>query len=139
MSCWRSVGKRRSVSEFVLDASAVLAYARGEAGEKKVAKVREKSVVSALNLLEAFSKLVRYEVPADSVRTFLREAFPRVVPLDRDLAEDSAVLHAASRKMGLSYADCVCLALGQQRKATVLTADRRWTAIEPKLPIELIR
>ena len=127
------------MSEFVLDASAVLAYARGEVGEKKVSKVREQSVVSALNLLEAFSKLVRYDVPAESVRTFLREAFPRVLPLDRELAEQSALLHAASRGLGLSYADCVCLTLGSQRKATIVTADRRWIAVEPKRPIELIR
>lgn len=127
------------MSEFVLDASAVLAFARGEAGEKKIAKVRENSVVSALNLLEAFSKLVRYDIAAESVQTFLREAFPRIVPLDRELAEQSAVLHANSRGHGLSYADCVCLTLGRQRKATVLTADRRWTTIEPKQAIELIR
>ncbi len=127
------------MSEFVLDASAVLAFVRGEAGEENVAKARERSVVSALNLLEAFSKLVRYDMPADNVRTFLRETFPNIVPLDRELAEDSAQFHAATRKMGLSYADCVCITLGGQRGATVLTADRRWKDIEPNLSIELIR
>lgn len=93
------------MSEFVADASAILAFARGEKGEKHVARVREQCVVASLNLMEAFSRLVRHKMPADQVRAFLREAFPRVVPLDRDLAEKSAVLHAATRKLNLSYAD----------------------------------
>ena len=127
------------MSEFVADASAVLAFVRGEPGEKHVAKVREQCVVAALNLTEAISRLIRYEMPADHVQGFLREAFPRIAPVDRDLAETSAVLHAATRKLDLSYADCVCLALGSQRKATVLTADRRWKELKLDVTVELIR
>jgi PIN domain nuclease of toxin-antitoxin system len=127
------------VTEFVADASAVLAFARGEPGEKRVAKVREHCVVSSLNLLEAFSKLVRYDVPAEQVRLFLRESFPRVIPIDRDLAESSAVFHANSRNLGLSYADCVCLVLGKQRDAIVLTADRDWKKVDLDVKVELIR
>jgi ribonuclease VapC len=139
MNCSLNVALRRSVSEFVADASAVLAFARGEKGEQHVARVREQCVVSSLNLLEAFSKLMRYDMPADQVRGFLREAFPRVVPLDRELAENSAVLHAKTRGLGLSYADCVCLALGDQRKATVLTADRSWKKVDVSITLEFIR
>lgn len=127
------------MSEFIADASAVLAFARGETGDKKVAEVRERCVVSTLNMMEAFSRLMRYDVPAESVQTFLRETFPRTVDLDRDLAETSAALHATTRGMGLSYADCVCLALGSQRKATVLTADRRWKDVPLDVSVELIR
>lgn len=127
------------MSEYVVDASAVLAFARGEPGEKQVAKVRERCVVATVNLVEVLSKLVRYDVPADEARHFLRESFPAVVALDRELAESSAVLHAATRELGLSYADCVCLALGKQRRATILTADRRWKTIELNVTVELIR
>jgi ribonuclease VapC len=127
------------VTEFVADASAIIAFARGEAGEQHVAKVREKCVVSSVNLMEVFSKLVRCDVPVDRVRGFLRESFPNVVPLDRDLAETSAVLHATTRVLGLSYADCVCLALGSQRQAIVLTADRDWKKVTFDVTVELIR
>ncbi len=127
------------MSEFVADASAVLAFARGERGEKRVGAVREDSVVSSVNLLEAFSKLVRYDVPAEQVKLFLRESFPRVIPVDRELAESSAVFHASTRDLGLSYADCVCLMLGSQRKAIVLTADRDWKEVELDVKVELIR
>jgi ribonuclease VapC len=127
------------VSEFIADASAILAFARGEAGDKKVGEVRERCVVSTLNMMEAFSRLMRYDLPAESVQTFLRETFPRTVDLDRDLAETSAALHATTRNIGLSYADCVCLALGSRRNATVLTADRRWREVSPNIAVELIR
>jgi PIN domain nuclease of toxin-antitoxin system len=127
------------VSEFVADASAVLAFARGEPGEKRVAKVRGDCLVVSLNLLEAFSKLVRYEMPADQVQGFLREAFPRVEAVDRRLAETAAVLHATTRTLGLSYADCVCLAFGASRQAIVLTADRRWKDVKLDVNVELIR
>lgn len=127
------------MSEFVIDASAILALARGEAGNTRVAEVRAQCIVSAVNLLESFSTLVRYDMPIDYVQGFLREAFPRVEPVDRELAERSAVLHAASRSLGLSLADCVCLALGATRRATVLTADRRWSEGEFNVTLELIR
>jgi ribonuclease VapC len=127
------------VSEFVADASAILAFAQGERGEKHVAKVREQCVVASVNLMEVFSKLIRCDMPVDQVRGFLRESFPRVIPLDRELAESSAILHAATRQLDLSYADCVCLALGSQRQATVLTADRNWKKVEFNVTVELIR
>jgi PIN domain nuclease of toxin-antitoxin system len=127
------------VSEYVADASAVLAFARGEPGEKRVGNVRASCILSSLNLMECFSKLVRYDIPADQVRSFLRESFPRVIPLDRELAEHSAVLHTKLHKLGISYADCACLSLGMQRKATVLTADRTWKQIELDVKVEFIR
>lgn len=127
------------MSEYVADASAVLAYARGEAGEKKVAALRDRCVISSLNLLEAFSKLVRYGMPAAQVRSFLRETFPDVAALDRELAEQAAILHADTRKLGFSYADCVCLSLGKQLGVVVLTADKRWPKIHPDIEVELIR
>jgi ribonuclease VapC len=139
MNCSPNVAPRRRVSEFVADASAVLAFARGEKGEQRVAAVREYCIVSSLNLLEAFSKLVRYDMPAERVQQFLRESFPRVIPLDRELAELSAVFHAHTHKLGLSYADSVCLVLGKQRKATVLTADRDWKKLNVNVKVELIR
>lgn len=127
------------MSEFVADASAVLAYALGEAGERKVAKVRDRCIVATPNLLEAFSKLIRAELPAERVQVFLQQFFPHVAHLDRGLAEASGALHAGTRKFGLSYADCVCLMLGMQLKVPVLTADRNWEKVGLDVKLELIR
>ena len=127
------------MSEFIADASAILAYIQGEKGEKRVAKVREQCVVATVNLIEAYSKLVRRGMPAESVQMVLRQSFPRTSPLDRELAEDAALLHASTRGNGYSYADCVCLALGMQTKAIVLTTDSRWTELSGDVNVELIR
>ncbi len=139
MNCSPNGATRRNVTDFVADASAVLAFARGESGEKRVGAVRTDCILSSLNLMEAFSKLVRYDMPADQVRHFLRESFPRVIPLDRELAEQSAMLHARIHRFGISYADSACLSLGMQRKATVLTADRNWKKLDLDVKLELIR
>lgn len=127
------------MSEYVADASAVLAFSLGEKGEKRVAKVRERCIVSTPNLLEAFSKLLRADFPADRVQVFLQQFFPRVAHLDRDLAETAGAFHATIRGFGLSYADCVCLMLGAKLKATILTADQRWKELSLDVNIELIR
>lgn len=127
------------MSEFVADASAILAFVRGERGEKRVAAVREQCVVSSVNLLESISKLMRYDMPADQVQSILRESFPRIIPLDRELAETSAVFHAATHKLDVSYADSVCLMLGSRRNATVLTADKKWKELDVNVKLELIR
>lgn len=127
------------MSEFVADASAVLAYALGERGEEKVAEVRERCIVATPNLLEAFSKLIRADFPVDRVQFFLTQFFPRVAHLDRELAEAAGALHASTRRQGLSQADCVCLMLGMQLGAKILTADRRWQELDLGVKLELIR
>ena len=127
------------MSEYVADASAVLAYALGERGEQKVADVRERCIVATPNLLEAFSKLIRADFPVERVQAFLQQFFPHVAPLDRALAEAAGVLHASTRPHGLSQADCVCLMLGMELGAKILTADRRWLELELGVTVELIR
>lgn len=127
------------MSEFVADASAVLAFALGENGEQRVAEVRERCIVATLNLSEAFSRLLRSDFPSDRAQVFLQQFFPRVAQLDRELAEASGALHATTRKFKLSYADCVCLMLGMQLGVPILTADRRWQDLSLDVRLELIR
>jgi PIN domain nuclease of toxin-antitoxin system len=117
----------------------VLAFALGEDGEQKVGEVRERCIVPTINLSEAFSRLLRSDFPADRVQVFLQQFFPRVAHLDRDLAEASGALHAATRKFKLSYADCVCLMVAMQLKVPVLTADRKWEEVGLDVKLELIR
>lgn len=127
------------MSEFIADASAILAYIQGEKGVARVAKVRERCIVATINLIEAYSKLVRKQMSPENVQLILRQSFPRTFPLDRDLAEASALLHASTRGYGFSYGDCTCLALGMQTKAIVLTTDQRWIELKLDAKIELIR
>jgi PIN domain nuclease of toxin-antitoxin system len=127
------------VSEYVVDASAIIALARGEKGFERVEEFRERSVVSAVNLMEAFSRIVRHDVEPQRVHSFLRQAFPIVIPFDREQSETAAIIHAGSRNLGLSHGDAACLALGSMRKATVLTGDRAWKQVDLGVKIMLFR
>lgn len=127
------------MNEFVVDASAVIALARGERGFEQVENVRDRSVVSAVNLMEAFSRLVRHDVDPERVQSFLRQAFPSAVPFDREQAETAAMIHAGTRSAGLSLGDCACLALASLRKTPVLTADKAWLDLQLDVEIVMIR
>lgn len=127
------------MNELVIDASAMLALARGEAGFETVDRHREAGIASSVNLMEAFSRLVRYAVDPERVQSFLRQAFPNVVPFDREQAETAALIHAKTRDLGLSLGDCACLALAASRGIGTLTADRAWTNLPFDIPVVLIR
>jgi PIN domain nuclease of toxin-antitoxin system len=66
----------------------------------------------------------------DETQRFLREHFPVAAPVDRDQAETAAVIHASTAKLGISYADSICLALGVCLNLPIYTADQRWAGLE---------
>jgi PIN domain nuclease of toxin-antitoxin system len=43
------------------------------------------------------------------------------------------------RRLWVSLADGACLALGLQRRATVLTADAKWKLVKVSVKVKLIR
>jgi hypothetical protein len=52
-----------------------------------------------------------------------------VAPFDAATSLRSASLRPATRLLGLSLGDRCCLALAQERGATVITADRAWAGL----------
>lgn len=127
------------MSSVVLDASAVLAVALMEEGADAVLAARPGAVLSALNHAEVVSKLLRRDMPWDEIDLFLADAFPQVVPLDREQADIAGRLHAATRKKKLSYADCACLALAAARGLPVLTGDRKWLEVPTEAEVRVFR
>lgn len=129
----------------VLDASALLAFLQDEPGAPRVAEALLRGAcMSAVNWAEVLSILARYgaapEVEADRLlrRHGLAELL-EIVPFDARHALDCASLHASTRAAGLSLGDRACLALGRQRRAAVLTADRAWSAVPLKVRVVQIR
>ncbi len=107
----------------VLDASAVLAYVHGEDGAEVVQRAIDSGAVcSAAN----WSEVVHKVGPADwsLVRSLLDGLGVAVAPVTGPQAEAAAALWR--RGSGLSLADRLCLALGTELGAAVLTADRAW-------------
>ena len=101
------------MSRVVLDASAVLAVANDEPGAARVTG-RHRGVMSAVNVAEVYTKLLRAGVPPAEIALGIGSLVAEVVPFDRELAEAAGALHARTRLLGLSLADAACLALGVQ-------------------------
>lgn len=131
----------------VLDASAVIAYLLNEPGSQRVQAVLEGGLLSSVNLCEVVSKFAeRGESPQRVLRDVL-ELDLEVVDFTPQRALLAAQLRPHTRTLGLSLGDRACLALGLERRATVLTADRPWAALvgqplaglDAALQIEVLR
>lgn len=123
----------------MLDASAVLAWLRREAGEDAVQAVIHSAALSAVNLAEVVTKLVeRGMAPERAVLTTNRVPC-EVAPFDEDLAIKAGLLRQATRAHGLSLGDRACLALALREGLPVLTADRAWVGLEVGVEIRMLR
>jgi ribonuclease VapC len=127
------------LTEAVLDASAIVALIRQEAGWKTVNAHHLHSVVSAVNLAEAATALRKYGTPLETARALLRQLFPSVIAFDAEQAFVLASLHDATRHAGLSLGDCACLALALSIRAKAVTADTNWKGLKLGVEIVLIR
>src|SRR5262245_4740569 len=126
----------RSV-EPVLDASALICLVRREPGWEKVAAFGLGCDLSAVNLVEVAYRLSAHGMPLDAVEPVVRPMVGDIVPFDDAQALIAAGIHGSTRGDGLSLADCACLALATWRKATVVTADKKWAKL--KLPLKIVQ
>lgn len=114
------------MTEYVLDASAVLAYLQNEIGEEKVEPILETSVISRVNFTEVITKLVEKGMTFSKAK----EAFDN---LDLEIAEfnetqsfKAAELRIQTKQFGLSLGDRCCLALAIEKNLPAVTADKTW-------------
>lgn len=109
----------------VLDASAILAFVRGEAGAGVVeAELCDGSRCSAANWSEVAQKVRAADRDWGLVRALLVSYGIRVEPVEVDDAEWAA--RRWTQGEGLSLADRLCLALAERVDEPVLTADVAW-------------
>jgi ribonuclease VapC len=127
------------VSRVVLDTSAILAVAFNEEGSATVLKQRANAIVSAVNQLEAISKLLQFDMAAADIDIFLSAVFPDVIAFDKHQAALAAEIHHQNRQHRISFADSSCMALARLHKIPVLTADRKWTTIPLDVDVQLVR
>ena len=129
----------------VVDASALLAYLRGEPGAEKVrAALGLGAAISAANWAEVLSKFVDLgqnpdDVPARLIREGILGSALLVWPLDEALCRPIARLRRQTRFAGLSLADRACLALGLTLRLPVLTTDRVWRKLKIGVQVRCIR
>lgn len=127
------------MSEFVLDASALLALLNGEAGANRVAELLPRARIGSVNFSETIAKLIERGVVDFKIEAILHEFDRMIVPFDVVQATVAGKLRATTRAAGLSLGDRACLALALHSGATAVTADRAWNRIELGVTIELLR
>lgn len=123
----------------VLDASAVLAWLRGEPGAAVVDPLLSRATVCAVNWSEIWQKLHQHGADAERVTQRLRVLGVRVEPLSTEDAVAAARLWQATRQLGLSLADRCCLALAERLGQTAVTADGAWTGLGGTAEVRVIR
>ncbi len=124
---------------YVIDASAFLAIVRDERGADRASERLRGASMSTVNASEAFMRGVEKGIPLDLMRELLISQDVRFIDFDHGLAVRTAGLRPSTKQAGLSFADRACLATAIACKATVVTADRAWAALDLPCPIELIR
>ena len=128
------------MTSVVLDASAVLALVRDEAGADKVSPHAGRAAISAVNLQEVIKELLLSGLDQPTIRELLDELRLDVRSHDSEAAYAAAGLHAQTREFGRGLGDRSCLALAMQLSVPALTADREWKKVKVKgLKVEHIR
>ena len=129
----------------VLDASALLAYLRREAGGEMVkAMLAAGAIINAVNYAEVLSRLSDGgEDPALIHRRLRAQGLIGdllvVTPLDETDGVTIARLRAPTRAHGLSLGDRACLATALRHGRPAITADRGWAAVDVGVTVHLIR
>ena len=127
------------MTSFVLDASAVLAYAHGEVGGEVVRGHFDEAVISTVNWSEILRKSRPAGVAAGELHATLIQAGVSFLAFEEQDARMTADLWGRTKRYGLSLADRACLALARRLGVPAVTADRAWTTLDLDVEIVCIR
>jgi len=128
------------MSRAVLDASAILTVLFEERGAEKLTdEIMDSAVVSAVNLAEVQSKLVKMGHPSEKAWSDALLLGSEPEPFTSEQAKLAGSLIAKTEKFGLSLGDRCCLALAITLEAHVYTTERVWKNLKVGVPIHVIR
>jgi ribonuclease VapC len=130
---------RLSMTKYVLDASALLAFLGEEPGGDRVEAALPSALVSTVNLSEVIAKLLERGVPDDEVTAVVGYLDCEVVDFTVKSAWSTARLRPVTRAQGLSLGDRACLALAIERTLPVMTTDRAWASLTLGIEINVVR
>lgn len=126
--------------EYVLDASALLAWLNEERGAHRVEPLLDHSAISTINLSETIQKSLAAGVDVKGLRADLEALGIVLVPFEAEDAESAATLWMKTKELGLSLGDRACLATALKLGLPAITVDKAWANIvNPKVKIVTIR
>ena len=125
----------------LLDASALIALYYQETGNAIVrAAVSEGAAINTANLCEVASRLLDDGVRSRAVSILIDSVNLDVILVNQQVAMLAAEYRSATRHIGLSLGDRLCLATAKLYGLPALTADQAWRTLEiPNLTVEFIR
>ena len=120
--------------EYVLDASALLAWLNEESGGEEIEPLLEKSVISTVNLSETLQKSLARGADVTGLKEDLAALGLGIVNFTLEDAELAAGLWTYTKHLGLSLGDRCCLATAKRLGIPADTADRDWAKLEQERP-----
>jgi ribonuclease VapC len=126
------------VSEFILDASALIAMLKGERGAAKVATAIATARMSVINYAEVVSHFIFAGMPEREVDDMLDPLPIELVPVDKPLAQMAGRLRALTASAGLSLGDRFCLALARRDGLPAWTSDAKWKTIADAIDVKVV-
>jgi PIN domain nuclease of toxin-antitoxin system len=115
--------------EYLLDASAVLALIQNEPGADQVARMLATAAISAVNLAEVITILVRRSGDPDAAVRMILLLNLQVLPWGESSAHHSR-LFAYLADAALSLGDRACITEGMSfAKTRIATTDRAWKKV----------
>lgn len=123
----------------IIDSSALLAVIHSEKGSKESEKYLDDACMSAINAAECLIVLTRNGMPADVAKKLIASIIKTFIPCDYGDIELINEIKQKNSKLGLSLADCICIALGNKLQLRIITADKSWSKASSKSQIICIR
>ena len=126
------------MSDFVLDASALMAMLREEPGATKVADAIADARMSVFNYAEVVSYFIHAGMDEREIDAMLDPLPIELVPANKDLARLAGHLRGPTADAGLSLGDRFCLALAKREGLPAWTADKEWKRIAVAAGVEVV-
>ena len=126
----------------ILDASALLAFIKGERGQDVVREALGAGTcfINTANLSEAAAKLMMVRPDPAEVRALLTVPGLDLLAVGEEEALKAGEFAVPGKPLGLSLGDRLCMASALVHQAEVLTTDAIWSRMNiPGLRIRLIR
>lgn len=122
----------------VLDASALLALLRAEAGGAKVAGVIKQAKMGAVNYAEVVSYYAKLDAAQSDIDAMLLPLPLEIIAVDRELATLAGMLRPLTLAAGLSLGDRCYLALAKREELPAWTADKVWKTVAAAAGVKVV-
>ncbi len=127
------------MTDYVLDASAVLAVLQEEPGAVRIEAHLDTGCISAVNLAEIVGKLQDRGLGDSEIDELVALLDLDTRILDKAGAVFMGKLRQTTKLAGLSLGDRACLALAHSLGATAITMDGAWKNLDVGVAIEVAR